>query len=51
LLIHPPADVSLIVEQLRGRLKPSVSGYVGDWEKARSVGSAGPSEYFFRGVC
>ena len=26
LLIHPPADVSLIVEQLRGRLKPSVSG-------------------------
>jgi hypothetical protein len=26
LLIHPPADVSLIVEQLRGCLKPSVSG-------------------------
>ena len=26
LLIHPPADVSLIVEQLRRRFKPSVSG-------------------------
>ena len=26
LLIHPPADVSLIIEQLRRRFKPSVSG-------------------------